>query len=246
MNNVITRRAEMFVRVENFLSERAASFTPGTLGGEVFADIKSVVQTLTGAAAKQASGVSSVHQATTSRAVAREALRENMQSVARTARAMALDTPGLENKFRLPRSGSDTALLQAARAFVTDAVSFKDEFIRHDMPQTFVEDLQSDIDDLQHTIEGQNTGRDAHVSATAFIESVIERGMSAVRKLDAIVRNKFRDDPATLAAWESARHTESSARTRRRTNGNAKPSNRDAGVEKNNADTQNKDGDGKK
>jgi hypothetical protein len=28
-----------------------------------------------------------------------------------------------------------------------------------------------------------------------------------VRQLDAVVRNKFRDDPVRLAEWESARHT---------------------------------------
>jgi hypothetical protein len=49
--------------------------------------------------------------------------------------------------------------------------------------------------------------------------------MNATRKLDAIVRNKFRDDPAALAAWESARHVESATRTRKRSNGNGPGSN---------------------
>jgi hypothetical protein len=36
--------------------------------------------------------------------------------------------------------------------------------------------------------------------------------MNAVRELDAIVRNTFRDDPATLAEWTSARHIERAPR----------------------------------
>jgi hypothetical protein len=43
--------------------------------------------------------------------------------------------------------------------------------------------------------------------------------MAALRRLDVIVRNKFRDDPATLAAWEHARHVERPARQSKRNNG---------------------------
>ncbi|HYH85130.1 MAG TPA: hypothetical protein VEX60_06580, partial [Pyrinomonadaceae bacterium] len=180
-----------------------------------------VCEILNEMAASQSSGVGSAHQATASRTNAREALRESLQAVTRTARAMALDTPGLENKFRLPRSGSDQALLNTARAFVADATPLKPDFIRHELAASFIEDLQADIADLERAIGGQNTGRDAHVTATASIDSTVERGMVAVTRLDAIVRNKFRDNPATLAAWESARHVERTTRPSRRPNGDA-------------------------
>lgn len=219
MNSVINRVHEMFVRVDAFASERAASFPANTLGGETVAGLKGVIQTLTGVITSQATGLSSAQRATAERLAAIEALRESMKAIVRTARVMALDTPGLENKFRLPRSGSVSALLQTARAFAADAAPLKAEFIRHELPPTFIEDFESDIADLERAMGGQNTGRDAHVSATASVDSTAERGMNAVRRLDAIVRNKFRDDPATLAAWESARHVESPSRTRRRTNG---------------------------
>ena len=220
MNNVFTRTQEMFLRVQMFTSERAASFPSGSLGAEMREEINSVVQALGNALASQTSGLNSAQQATGAREAARQTLRADLQAMTRTARAMALDTPGLENKFRLPRSGSDQALLAAARAFAADAVPLKAEFIRHEMPASFIEDLRAHTADLERTMGEQNTGRGAHVSATASIESVIERGMNATRKLDAIVRNKFRDDPATIAAWESARHVASATRTRKRSNGN--------------------------
>jgi hypothetical protein len=216
MNTVITRTCDMFVRVRAFNAERASLFPAGSLGGELFKEVNEVVEQLTATLTTQTSGVSSVQQATSSRTVAREALHASMQAISRTARAMALDAPGLEEKFRLPRSGSDQALLMAARAFAADALPLKAEFVRHELPATFIEDLLADIADLEHAIGGQNTGRDEHVTATASIETVVERGMNAIRRLDAIVPNKFRDDPAALAAWQSARHVESSARTRKR------------------------------
>jgi hypothetical protein len=219
MNALEVRRLEMLTRVRDFGAARAASFPQDSLGGEQFAVVDAVVEDLSREAATQSSGVSSVQQATASRNGARETLRESLQAITRTARAMALDTPGLENKFRLPRSGSDQALLNTARAFAADALPLKAEFIRHELPATFLEDLQTDIADLERAIGSQNTGRGAHVTATASITAAIERGMSAARRLDAVIRNKFRDDPATLAAWESARHIERAGRGPRRTNG---------------------------
>src|SRR5215468_3458510 len=55
--------------------------------------------------------------------------------------------------------------------------------------------------------------RDAPVAATAALEATVERGNKAVQRLHAIGRNKCRDDPAVLAAWESASHVERRART---------------------------------
>jgi hypothetical protein len=225
MNSVINRTYDMFVRVLSFAAERAGAFPAGSLAAETITDLKSVVESLTEAATTQTSGLSSVQRATAERMAAREALRESMKALSRTARVMAFDTPGLETKFRLPRSSSDPVLLQHARAFAADASPFKDTFLRHAMPASFLEDFREDIADLEHAMSQQNTGRGAHVSATASVETETERGMNAVRKLDAIVRNQFRDDAATLAAWESARHVESAGRTRRRSNGSASGTN---------------------
>ncbi len=211
----------MFVRVRDFGTERAASFPANSLGGEQFTEVKAICEILNEMAASQSSGVGSAQQATASRTNAREALRETLHAITRTARAMALDTPGLENKFRLPRSGSDQALLSTARAFIADAAPLKAEFVRHELPAAFIEEMGAEIAELERAIGGQNTGRGTHIIATASIDSTVERGMAAVTKLDAIVRNKFRDDPATLAAWESARHTERMTRAARRSNHDA-------------------------
>lgn len=217
MNDLETRRHEMFVRVRDFGTTHAVSFPVNTLGGEQYAVVRAAVEDLARASASQSSGVGSAQHATASRSVARAELREELQAISQTARAMALDDPGLENKFRMPRSGSDAALLTTARAFALDAAPLKDDFIKHELPATFLADLQTAIDDFERAVGSQNTNRETHVSATVSIDSTIERGMNAVRRLDAIVRNKFRDDAATLAAWESARHVERATRSARHT-----------------------------
>lgn len=223
MNDLENRRIDMMTRVRDFGAAHAADFPPSSFGGEQFAIVASVVAELSQGAAAQASGTSSIQQATTSRAVARAAVREDVQAIASTARVIALDTPGLEDRFRLPRSGGDQSLLATARAFHADAAPLKAQFLRHELPADFLEDLAADIEDLERAISDQNTNKGASLSAGATIDTAIERGLDAVQRLHAIVRNKFRQNPAILAAWESARHTQRPTRRARPAAGNTNP-----------------------
>ncbi|HJQ32770.1 MAG TPA: hypothetical protein VJ866_11350 [Pyrinomonadaceae bacterium] len=223
MNSVISYTLEMFVRVVAFVAERVVFFPEGSFGDELATELKVIIKTLNDTIAAQNSALSSEQRATAAREAARKTLRGTLRALAHTARAMSVDAPGAETKFRLPRSSSDNALLQTARAAASDAVEFKDRFVQHGMTSGFIEELKRQIADLERAVEEQNAARAAHVSATATVEANVERGMEVVRSLDALVRNKFPDDPATLAAWESARHIESPPRSRKRTGNNAAP-----------------------
>jgi hypothetical protein len=63
--------------------------------------------------------------------------------------APAFTTPGLDSKFRLPRTGNDQALLNAARAFAADAAPLKAEFLKLEMPSDFLERLNQLITDFE-------------------------------------------------------------------------------------------------
>jgi hypothetical protein len=151
-------------------------------------------------------------ESTAGKAAARDELRRDLEAISRTARVMALAMPGLENKFRVPRSFSDQALLTTARAFASDALPLKTDFTRRGLPEDFLEDLADDIKAFAQAIAETMQRRGAHVAATAAIDEVIERGVNAARELDVIMRNKFAADPSTLAAWLSASHTQRTAR----------------------------------
>jgi hypothetical protein len=76
------------------------------------------------------------------------------------------------------------------------------------MPDNFLSDLQSDIDDFEEAIRDHEAGKDTHVAARAGIEAAIDDGLAAVQRLDAIVPNRLRNDEARLALWERARRVE--------------------------------------
>ena len=146
MNSDETRRHDMLKRVRNFGEVRAADFPDTSLGHELFAEVAAALKELDANATNQASEANAAVGGTTTKGTIREELSDALAAINRTARALAFDTPGLEDKFRLPRSGSDQALLNAARAFAMDAVPLKAAFIRHEMPANFLEELQTQID----------------------------------------------------------------------------------------------------
>ena len=141
-------------------------------------------------------------------------LRDDLEAISRTARAMASDVPVLDDKFRVPRNNNDQLLLNAARAFATDATPLSAQFIAHELPADFLDDLNADIAALETAISNQAGGVGDHVAARAAIDDSIDRGIEVVRKLDAIVRNKYANHADVLAEWISASHTERAARRR--------------------------------
>ena len=221
MNSLDLRRYEMLMRVRDFGAAHEDLFPPSTLGGTSFAAVGTAVAALHEHAATQVSGRGSAREGTVSKGVAREALRDSLEAIVRTARAMALDTPGVDDKFRVPRDTGDQIILNAARAFAQDAAPLSADFLTHDMPADFLEDLQRDIDGFEEAIRDHEAGKDTHVAARAGIEAAIDAGLDAVLRLDAIVPNRLRADAKTLALWERARRVE--YRAGRPRNGQVEP-----------------------
>jgi hypothetical protein len=220
VNDYENRRHLMFVRVREFGEAHSADFAASSLGRQLFADLSALITQIDSQAATEASTRGQARQQTQSRSHSRAALREDLEAISRTARAMADVDPGLEDKFRVPRGNNDQLLLNAARAFRADAAPLADRFIQHEMPEDFLADLDGDIAAMETAIGNQASHVSGHVSARAAVDDSIAQGVDIVRKLDVIVRNKFSSNPAVLAEWTSASHTE---RSPRRTQPSAPP-----------------------
>jgi hypothetical protein len=214
------RTHEMFERVRDFGAANAAAFPDGSKGKELFDELDSVLAQLNDHAEAQVSTQGAAAGGSVSRKAARERLRDQLEAVARTARAMSFETPELAARFRLPRGNNDQSLLDTARSFRANATPLKAEFVSHEMPADFLEELAAAVADFESAVTEQNTSRVARSAATAAVEEATARGSALVRQLDAVVRNKLRDDAARLAAWEAASRTE---RAPRRTQPPAQP-----------------------
>ena len=212
MQGTQRRVYEMFARSRDFKQSRAASFPAASRGGELFAELEEVLAVIEEHTEVQGSQASAAVQGTANRKAARVALQKSLEAIYRTARAMSYDTPGLDKLFRLPRGSNDQSLLITARGFVSELEPLKAEFVRHELASTFHDDLRVRVASLEQSITRQNQSNSARVQAATAIKTAIARGIAIVRQLDAIVRNKFAEDPATLAAWESASRVERTPR----------------------------------
>ncbi len=206
MNDSENRKRETIVRVRDFGTGHAGDFAATSLANQIFNQFATALTKLDELAASQASGAP--REGTSTRDDAREELRRRMEAISRTARAIAIDTPGLGEKFRVPRGENDQTLLAAARAFAADAVPFAAQFVAHELPATFIDDLKASIANLEAAIGDQSGAVGGRVGARAGIAAILEEATIALRKLDPIIRNKYANDPATLAEWTSASHIE--------------------------------------
>src|ERR1041385_5190581 len=145
MDDNENRRHQMFVRVRDFGQAHTGDFAPTSLAHQHFTELATVIVNLDQHATAEQSGRGAARQGTQTRAQAREALRDALEAINRTARAMADDSPGIEDQFQLPVADNDQLLLNAARAFKDDVDPLQADFVAHEMPADFLADLDADI-----------------------------------------------------------------------------------------------------
>jgi hypothetical protein len=220
MKTIDTRRYEMLVRVRDFGTANTSLFPADSLGGQMFAATEAAVVALGQHAADEVSSRGAADEGSRARIAARQRLRTALDTVRRTARAVALDTPGADGRFRRPSARGEQALMAAARASAQDARAISAALVAHGLPVAFLDELDATIRALEAAIRDHVAGLSANMVARSGLAAAIEAGMIAVQRLDAIVLNRLRGDPATYAVWERARHVEQPPRSR---NGARKP-----------------------
>jgi hypothetical protein len=198
--------------MQNFAATVATAFDKTSLGGQKFAALDDLIAEIDQHSSKQALARGSAQTSTETRKKLRAALRQQLKTYRDTAISLESEVTGISQSFRLPISKGDEGLIASARAFVEAATPLKAHFIRREMPATFLEDLSDLIQRFEESTNKFYLHRGEHTSATASLKKCLSQVVALKRELDPIVRNKFRDDPATLAMWASASHLERKTR----------------------------------
>ncbi len=208
MNDFEIRKCEMFVNVRDFVETHPKIFTQDELTGKWRATFLESLQEVKEQAAIQVSGRSAFREASTAKAAEAETLREILDRLRLTAVALAQEDPGLEDKFRLPASRTNQALLNAARAFSRDAAPLVRSFIDHKMPADFIQTLESQIKAFEAAISNRTASRRTHVVAKVGLSKAIETATEALQHLDAVVVNSSHEDTLFMAGWNNVRRME--------------------------------------
>jgi hypothetical protein len=212
MDNRTLENGERLRRVNDFHTLHASHFPPGSRAQQWFTVIAASVETFASQSATQVASRNTAREGTASKGTIFDDLRRKMEMINRTAHGMAVDDPGIIERFRMPAGSGEQAWLSAARAFVTNATPLEAEFIANRMPADFLAALTADIAEFEQAISVKHQSREAHVTAKVAGEEAVDEGLKALRRLDPIIRNQFHDDQVMLAAWESASHPTHHAR----------------------------------
>jgi hypothetical protein len=206
MNTKERKQYETMLKIRQFGEQHAADFPVGTFAGDTFTALNQTIETLRQFALAEDTHRTGKRQGTTVKSVQRENLVEDLRAINRSARAMARRIPGVDEKFRVPLRGSDREFITTARRFAAEAESLQVEFLNYELPADFLADLREDITAFEKSLEDRTAARSGVVTATAAIDEGMSAGLGIIRDLDAVVRNRYRNDPTTLAAWVSATH----------------------------------------
>lgn len=207
MRDITVRYLGMGRRVADLTAAHAASFPAGSRGSQLITVINEAVTELETQGAKQDAADLDGQQATAEKKAALAILQNLMKPISQTARGMEKLFPGIGGRFKMPR-GSEQNFLNRARAFVTEGTPMKAEFTARGFAADFLATLEAAAVAVEAAIDRQNQALAAQTAATAAVNAAQQQLIDSVRELSPIARNTFRDDPATLAAWESASHVE--------------------------------------
>lgn len=202
------REVQALSRVNDFGQARAADFPATSLGGQKFAEVKTLVIALDDLGKEQSSATGGAQSSTEIKGNFRASVLRILRAIRETAKAINTDKPGTLDKFKIPRTNGDEPLINAARSIAVEAKALEADFLQREMPATFVADLNAAIDGFEAASNSLNLNTAKRVSSTAGIKSKLAEARTLRNQLNAIVVNKYRDDPATLAAWKSASHVE--------------------------------------
>jgi hypothetical protein len=220
MNDRDILRKERLDRVSTFHIENQSDFAAGSLALTLFDQVDGIL------AALEKAQVGQIRTPVTKTTLL-EALRLDLQNIARTARAIRLADAIFPTGDYSPAptaADAEEMLLTHADAVLTlleDAATdtpaekaakaaLRQRFTNYEIEADFVEDLRADrkaIDDANQNKHADNLEGNESTSA---IDTLLLKGGDLVTQLDAIMRNKYKRDPDKLHAWTRASRIERS------------------------------------
>lgn len=142
----------------------------------------------------------------------RDALDDGMQNIADMWKPMAKNYNNAENKFRMPRGGSDQLRIDTAGSFIADAEPLKQAFIDRGMDPNFITDLTAKRNAFDAVVNESEESRLDRIGVNADFAEPLKKCNAAVEDVDPIAKMVFRSDPGKLAEWLSASHVERTAK----------------------------------
>ena len=191
---------EMLERVVVFGDKHPQYFPQGSASAELIRQIEAASQKLAEELLSQRSR--SMKSATRERTKARQTLRNQILALTRTARVLQME------EFWMPRDNSDRAMIQFGKLFAANAVPLRQGFVDANMPPDFIEQMNGAAETLEKAVKESSFCRGTSRGVSTAVDRTRKEANTAVKRLDALMRNLLQTDPAALDIWASASRIE--------------------------------------
>ena len=203
------RTLESLRSVQGFLDVNA-DHLPGIATSGQRKTLDDLVIVLDGHVSTQSGSTLTAQGATQKHQSLREALiRDHMAPIAQIAAAADLPkTPELE-ALKMPRLNSSIERLRAAAMGMAKAAApFADVFVQAALPADFIDQLVAAANATIVPVGTRKQNKVTGAAATKGLSTTLTNGRKAVHALDALVKSAFKDQPALLAGWRTAKRVE--------------------------------------
>jgi hypothetical protein len=204
MDSLQQRKLNKYLAETAYTTDNTADFPRDSSGGVTAGLLTEAILLIQTLAGRQSSQV--IRQNIGIKNEALERLIKLLQKMNRAANVLGEEVESIGDRFRLPRRRTEKIWLAVGRAFYEDSAPFEAEFIRIEVPPTFRADLLGLIETVETAAREANIAGEQKGGATGGLIAAYRDAGKLSRRLDAIVRNKFEDDPRKLAAWAIASH----------------------------------------
>jgi len=207
VNDNDTRTHQMVIRSREFMTQSIDDFVEGGAARQLYAQLQAGIIDFEQKGAAHGTGLSDERQGTKSRGEARDALQDRLDLIRGVAKVI-----GIEDKFPRPLKDNDDSLLETADIYAAHALPLKAQFIAHEMPADFLEDLAEEKAALQTAITDQANAAGDHISAREEKNNARDNCVAIVRNLTPLIKVRYANNPGKLAEWTAASHIERAPR----------------------------------
>jgi hypothetical protein len=196
MNKKEIQTSKMIPRVVAFGISILGLLPKDSAAAEILKTLGSCVEKSSEALAKHASAESAMREAHDARTTARTNARDLISRASMVSRASD------NNKIRLPKTGSEHALIAIGRGIEKDAAALKEDFVRHALS---LDEVIASTNALETAILDYTKAKTGRSAARIEWNEALTEAMHALIGLDAIVANALADDPVALASYQGVR-----------------------------------------
>jgi hypothetical protein len=201
MNDTDRLTHQMLVRSRETFAQSLTDFSASGAAHQLYGELQATITEVEQKGAAYGAGRSDAKHGTRTSSATREALLAELFAIREAAKVM-----NIEDKFPYPSRNNDEQLLQMADVYVTNALPLRAQFVAHELPPDFPQDMREAKEAFQAAIANRLNAVGDHIAAREELDDALTRGVEIVRKLTGLMKVKYADNPGKLAEWMAASH----------------------------------------